>query len=84
MSHLGVMMDGRSSFEHNHGIHIHWAHIFLGGIRHSSSKWMDEDNEGFNQETCAFNLDGSNRKEDQVEKEDAFPPQYMGTLDEVE
>jgi len=43
---------------------------------------MDEHSEGFNQETCAFNLDGSNRKEDQVDKEYAQPPEYMGTLDE--
>ena len=51
---------------------------------HSSSKWMDEHNEGFNQETFAFNLDGSNRKADQVNKEYAHPPKYMGTLDEVD
>jgi hypothetical protein len=43
---------------------------------------MDEHSEGFNQETCAFNLDGSNRKADQVDKEYAHPPEYMGTLDE--
>jgi hypothetical protein len=45
---------------------------------------MDEHNEGFNQETFAFNLDGSNRKADQVNKEYAHPPKYMGTLDEAE
>ena len=33
---------------------------------------------------CAFNLDGSNWKVDQVDMEDSFPPLCMGTCYEVE